>query len=274
MSPHDRATAEPDPDATRLVVTRLRAAGCVFAEDEARILLESANDRDALEALLRRRESGEPLERIVGWAEFAGLRVGITAGVFVPRRRTEYLVRRTLTELRHRGVDSPVIVDLCCGSGAVGLALGTALPRARIIAADLDPVAVACARLNLAAVGGATYCGDLYAALPDELRGRVDTLAVNAPYVPSDEVRLMPPEARDYEPLATLDGGEDGLALHARVAAGAAEWLAPGGSLLIETSERQAEGTAALVAAGGLAAVIHRSRRRSATVVSGRLARS
>ena len=107
-------------------------------------------------------------------------------------------------------------------------------------AADLDPAAVRCARRNVAAAGGRVYQGDLYAPLPKQLRGRVDVLVANAPYVPADAVALMPPEARLYEARVALDGGVDGLDVLRRVAAGAAEWLAPGGRLLVETSEAQA----------------------------------
>jgi release factor glutamine methyltransferase len=244
------------------VVGRLRAAGCVFAEDEARLLTAAATGPE-LDALVARRVAGEPLEPLLGWAEFCGLRVAVDPGVFVPRRRTALLV-----EL---GADAPpgaVVVDLCCGTGAVGTALAARIPGARVHAADVDPVAVACARRNLPA--RAVHLGDLYAALPADLRGRVDVLAVNAPYVPTADIVTMPQEARDHEPAVALDGGADGLDLHRRVAAGAREWLAPGGRLLIETSTAQAARTAAAVAAGGLVAeVVHRADL-DATAVIGR----
>ena len=108
-------------------------------------------------------------------------------------------------------------------------------------AADVDPAAVACARRNLPPV----YQGDLYAALPERLRGRVDLLVVNAPYVPTAAIATMPPEARDHEPRVALDGGADGLDVQRRVAADAPAWLRPGGALLIETGADQAPRTAA-----------------------------
>jgi release factor glutamine methyltransferase len=162
-----------------------------------------------------------------------------------------------------------VVVDLCCGSGAVGLAVATGLGPVELHAADVDPVAVGCARRNLAAVGGRVHQGDLYAALPDSLRGRVDLLAANAPYVPSAAIASMPPEARDAEPRTALDGGPDGTDLQRRVAAGARSWLAPGGVLLVETSARQASLTAAAVRRGGLHATVVRDDERDATVVVG-----
>ncbi|MEV0979444.1 putative protein N(5)-glutamine methyltransferase [Streptomyces sp. NPDC049915] len=218
------------------VVARLRAAGCVFAEDEARLILDTARGDDEAAAMVERRVAGLPLELVLGWAEFHGLRVTVEPGVFVPRRRTEFLVDQALAQLPH----ASVVVDLCCGSGAVGAALAAALPGVELHAADIDPAAVRCAGGNVAAYGGQVHRGDLFAALPDRLRGRVDILAANVPYVPTAEVGLLPAEARDHEPLTALDGGTDGLDVLRRVAAQAPHWLAPGGCLLVETSEHQA----------------------------------
>ncbi|MEV0487668.1 putative protein N(5)-glutamine methyltransferase [Streptomyces sp. NPDC050508] len=217
------------------VVTALRAAGCVFAEDEARLILSAAGTPDELAAMVDRRVAGLPLEHVVGWAEFRGLRIAVETGVFVPRRRTEFLVEQALAQ----APDASVVVDLCCGSGAVGAALAAALGRVELHAADIDPAAAPCARRNVAAHGGHVHTGDLFAALPDELRGRVHILAANVPYVPTGEVGLLPAEAREHEPLVALDGGTDGLDILREVAAGAPAWLAPGGCLLVETSERQ-----------------------------------
>ncbi|MER5217338.1 putative protein N(5)-glutamine methyltransferase [Streptomyces sp. NPDC002838] len=218
------------------VVAALRASGCVFAEDEAELILGAARTPDELAHLVDRRVAGQPLELVLGWAEFRGLRIAVEPGVFVPRRRTEFLVEQALAHVP----DASVVVDLCCGSGAVGAALAAAFGRIELHAADIDPAAVRCARRNVAAVGGHVHEGDLFEALPGELRGRVDVLAANVPYVPSGEVGLLPAEARDHEPLVALDGGTDGLDVLRRVAAGASRWLAPGGCLLVETSERQA----------------------------------
>ncbi|MBJ6618305.1 putative protein N(5)-glutamine methyltransferase [Streptomyces rochei] len=230
------------------VVAALRAAGCVFAEDEAELILAGARTAGELADLVDRRVRGLPLELVLGWAGFRGLRIAVGPGVFVPRRRTEFLVARALAHAPH----AAVVVDLCCGSGAVGAALAAALDRPEVHAADVDPVAVECARGNLAAVGGQVHAGDLFDALPDELRGRVDILAANVPYVPTDEVPLLPAEAREHEPLVALDGGADGLDVLRRVAAGAPAWLAPGGCLLAETSERQAPAAVDVFARAGL----------------------
>ncbi len=259
------------------VVTRLRAAGCVFAEAEARLLISAARTPADLAAMVDRRAAGLPLEHVLGWADFCGLRIALDPGVFVPRRRTEFLVRQATALARESG--SPdrqalarprtVVVDLCCGSGAVGAALVAALDRVELHAVDIDPAAVRCARRNVAAAGGQAYVGDLYEPLPAALRGRVDVLVANAPYVPTDEVGLLPPEARLHEPLLALDGGADGLDVLRRVTAAAPLWLAPGGHLLVETSERQAPRTIETVARSGLIPRVASSDELNSTVVIG-----
>jgi release factor glutamine methyltransferase len=245
------------------VVARLRAAGCVFAEDEARLLLAAVRTPAELTALVDRRVAGEPLEHLLGWAEFCGLRIAVDPGVFVPRRRTEFLVRQAA------GRGGSVVVDLCCGSGAVGVAVATALGAVELHAADVDPAAVTCARRNVAAVGGRVHEGDLFDALPVALRGRVDVLVANVPYVPTGAIAQMPPEARDHEPRIALDGGADGLGVARRLVAGAPAWLAPGGSVLFETSEGQAPAAVAAVAAAGLTPSVVTDDELGGTVVAG-----
>jgi release factor glutamine methyltransferase len=248
-----------------VIVTRLRAAGCVFAEDEAELLISAARTPADLAAMVDRRAAGLPLEQVLGWAEFCGLRIAVDPGVFIPRRRTEFLVRQAAALARPRAV----VVDLCCGSGAVGAALAAALGRIELHAADIDPAAVRCARRNVAAAGGRVYEGDLYEPLPAALRGRVGVLAANVPYVPAGEVGLLPPEARIHEPRVALDGGADGLDILRRVTAAAPRWLAPGGHLLVETTERQAPQAADILAGGGLIPRVASSGELNATVVIG-----
>jgi len=256
------------------IVGRLRAAGCVFAEDEADLLIAAAPTPDQLDDMVQRRASGLPLEHIVGWAEFCGLRIAVGPGVFVPRRRSEFLVGQAIAAARHSASTdgSWLVVDLCCGSGAVGVAVAaglSSLGQVELYAADIEPAAVECARANVAPVGGTVYQGDLYDPLPPAIAGLVAVLVVNAPYVPTSEIAMMPPEARLHEPLVALDGGPDGVMIHRRVAAAAPDWLAPGGSLLIETSERQAPQTAAAMTAAGLNAVVSADEELDATVVIG-----
>lgn len=285
------------PDVGAQMVLRLRAAGCVFAEDEAQLLITEAAGPEELESNVRRRVAGTPLEYILGWAAFAGQRIAVAPGVFVPRLRTELVVdlaaaaltrkaaapgvgehvARTLA-MREQDPASPgvldagsrtVVVDLCCGSGAVGAALALRFPGIELHAADIDPAAVACARQNLGPVGGLVHQGNLFEALPHELRGRVGVLAVNAPYVPTAAIETMPPEARLHEARACLDGGADGLDFHRLVARGAKEWLAPEGQVIIETSVGQAPATAAILARTGLAVQTVRSEELDGTAVVG-----
>jgi release factor glutamine methyltransferase len=253
------------------IVTRLRAAGCVFAEDEAQLLISAAQTPADLAAMVDRRAAGLPLEHVLGWAEFCGLRIAVDPGVFVPRRRTEFLIGQAAALAgQAAGPGRPVvIVDLCCGSGAVGIALAAALDPVELHAADVDPVAVTCACQNVAAVGGQVYHGDLYEPLPAGLRGRVALLTANVPYIPTEEIGLLPAEARVHEPRVALDGGPDGLDVLRRVATAAPQWLAPGGHLLIETSERQAAQAAEIFAGCGLLPRVASSDELSATVVIG-----
>ncbi len=252
------------------IVPRLRAAGCVFAEDEARLLIATARSPEELDAMVERRAAGLPLEQVLGWAEFCGLRIAVDPGVFVPRRRTEFLVEQALLLAPPWPLARPgaIVVDLCCGAGAIGAALAAAVEHAEVHAVDLDPAAVRCARRN---VPGQVYEGDLYQPLPARLRGQVSIVAANVPYVPTSEIALLPPEARAHEPRVALDGGPDGLDVLRRVAAGAPDWLAPGGHLLIETSERQAHLAAAAFEASGLTPRVATSTDLSATVLIGTL---
>ncbi|QFU97691.1 Peptide chain release factor N(5)-glutamine methyltransferase [Luteimicrobium xylanilyticum] len=254
------------------LVERLRAAGCVFAEDEAAVLVEEAAGSDVrLEELAARRVAGEPLELVVGHVDFGGLRLAVAPGVFVPRQRTVLLADeavRLAADVEGAG-RAPVVVDLCCGAGAVGAVVAARVPAAVVHAADVDPAAVAVARTNLPSARVAA--GDLFDALDDAIRGRVDVLAANAPYVPTEAIATMPPEARLFEGAVALDGGADGLDVQRRILTGAPAWLAPGGHVLIETSERQAATSAAAFRAAGLEGVrVVRDDERDATVVVGR----
>lgn len=266
------------------VVSTLRAAGCVFAEEEADLILGSAADEAEVERMVRERVAGLPLEHVLGWATFHGLRIEIDPGVFVPRRRTEFLVDQAIAAAGTTapGTTAPgggrrhVVVDLCCGSGALGVAVAAELEQAgldpvQLVAADIESAAVRCARRNVVPRGGKVYEGNLYAALPAGLRGRVDLLLANVPYVPTDEVRFLPPEARVHEPRVTLDGGPDGLELLRRVSADAQYWLARGGMVFVETSTEQAPTAAGIFAGDGLTPRIVTSPEDDATVVIGTL---
>lgn len=241
-----------------VVVAQLRAAGCVFAEDEARLLMAAADTPAALAALVAQRVAGLPLEHVLGWVEFCGLRIAVDPGVFVPRQRTSFLVEQAVS------LSPSVVLDLCCGCGALGVAVASAVGGVELHASDIDPVAVACARRN---VVGSVYVGDLYAPLPVGLMGRVDVLLANVPYVPTRHIELLPAEARLYEPLVALDGGLDGFSVLRRVVASAGSWLTRGGSLLFEVSSGQASSAVRLVSGYGFSCRVVVSADLGATVV-------
>jgi release factor glutamine methyltransferase len=255
-----------DPRTRDRVAAELRAAGCVFAEDETDLLLDTAASGRDLRGLVDARVAGAPLEHVLGWAQFAGHRVLVDPGVFVPRRRTELLVR---VAAHHLGGEPGVVVDLCCGSGAVGLAVAHAGSGVELHGVDSDPVAVACARRNLEGLGQ-VHLGDLVAPLPDRLRGRVEVVVACPPYVPTDAVALMPPEARDHEPLGALDGGADGMDVARRIAAAAPDWLTGTGLVVLETSTGQAGEVAATLRRAGLAPEVVTDDDLGATAVVGR----
>lgn len=246
------------------LVARLRAAGCVFAEEEAALLEDAPVSPQEREAMVVRRVAGEPLELILGWAEFCGLRIRVAPGVFVPRQRSGLVVE--LVETTLRGTVAPKVLDLCCGTGALGAAVAVRRPDVRMWATDIDPAAVECARANLSS-GGQVLLGDLYDPLPHDLA--FDVIVANAPYVPSDQIRNMPPEARDHEHHVALDGGADGLDVQRRVIEQAPKHLAPGGVLVIEAGQEQAPVTASLMRAQGLVAEVHHDEDLYATAVTG-----
>ncbi|GAA2989771.1 putative protein N(5)-glutamine methyltransferase [Streptomyces lactacystinicus] len=231
---------------------------------EARLLLAQARTPADLAAMIDRRTAGEPLEHVLGWTEFCGLRLRVGPGVFVPRRRTEFLAHCA----SRVGAGAHVVVDLCCGCGAVGAAVAATLGDIDLYAVDVMTEAVTYARLNLS--DAHVYQGDLYKPLPDRLGGTVDVIVANVPYVPSRAIDRLPAEARLHEPHRALDGGDDGLDVARRVISEAPQWLAPGGHLFIETSSVQATQLADLMRGESMTATIVRSEKINATVAVGR----
>ena len=196
--------------------------------------------------------------------EFCGLRILVDSGVFVPRQRT-FPVQRAVAW----AAPDSMVLDLCCGAGAIGAAIAARLPGIDPYAADIDPAEVASARRNIRP--DRVFEGDLFDPLPASLKGRVDILVANTPCVLRDALALMPPEARLHETRVALNGGADGLDVQRRLAEGAPRWLACGGYLFVESSEEQAELTAAVFEANGLVASIAHSEQLCSTVVTGAL---
>lgn len=244
------------------IARTLRAAGCVFAEDEAALILADV-PADLLDQIIAQRAAGEPLEYLLGWGEFYGLRIAVRPGVFVPRRRSEVLVRAALP-LCQRGT---LVIDMCCGAGPVAAALQQADPTLLLYGVDISRDALECATANVPGIE--VFEGNLFDALPTRLRGTVELIVANAPYVPTDAISQMPSEARDHENRCALDGGPDGTLLQQRVAEGAAHWLAPGGTLMIETSVQQAPLTEKLMSRVGFRTSVVRDADVDGTAVVG-----
>lgn len=210
------------------VVDTLARAGCVAADDEAAELVTAAADEAELHTWVARRAGGEPLAWILGTVRFAGCRVAVDAGVFVPRPQTESLVARAARRLR----PEMRVADLCTGCGAVAVALTHAVRGLRVVGVDIDPTAARCARRN----GVPVVVGGVGAALRS---GCFDTVTAVAPYVPSAELAFLPSDARDHEPATALDGGADGLSVVRKVVVDAGRLLVPGGWLFIEIGADQ-----------------------------------
>ena len=234
------------------IVRVLSASGFVDPEGEAAVLLEAATEgAGAIDDLVARRLNGEPLAWITGWVRFCGVRVQVDPGVFVPRSHTEALARRAAGRLPEDGV----AVDLCTGSGAVAAVLRSARPNATVLATDTDPVAVACAKAN----GVDARLGDLDEPIPSGLRGRVDVVTAVVPYVPAEELHLLPRDVLEHEPRYALDGGPGGTAVLVRATEAAGRLLRPGGSVLLELGGDQAsEIERALSGRGFVDARVHR----------------
>ena len=235
----------PDPSLAP-VVARLAAAGCVAPAQEAAVLVDGVADGAALEARLVRRERGEPLAWITGSISFCGLVLRVDPGVYVPRLQTEELARRAAGLLGAPGR----ALDLCTGAGAVARYLRAAVPGTAVVGVDLDPAAAACARRN----GVPTLVGDL--AEPVRAEAAFDLVTAVAPYVPTDELRLLPADVVQYEPRLALAGGADGLDIVRRIVVAAAERLSPGGWLVLEVGGEQDEVLSPTLAARGFDRVV------------------
>ena len=195
--------------------------------------------------------SGTPLQHLTGEQAFRRLVLEVRAGVFVPRPETELLVEHALRELGEVAV--PVVVDVGTGTGAVALAIADERRQARVFALDRSPEAVELARANAGRLGLVVTVleGDLLEPLPLELRGRVDLIVSNPPYVPPEDLEGLPPEVLADPPLA-LEGG---LEVVERLAAQARGWLRPGGVLALEIDARRGQDVRSTVLRAGFVGV-------------------
>jgi release factor glutamine methyltransferase len=243
---------QPTSEETVHVVHALAEGGCIAPRAEADALFTASSEgAGPIEELVARRLLGEPLAWITGSVRFCDARILVDPGVFVPRPHTQALTRRAVSLLPAGGI----AVDLCTGSGAVAAVLGSAHPRAAVVATDVDPVAVTCARRN----GVRALVGDLDEPLSPSLRGSVDVMTAVVPYVPTEELHLLPRDVVTNEPRRALDGGPRGTTVLVRAAEAAARWLRAGGSVLLELGGHQASEVATTLADMGLSEIhVHR----------------
>lgn len=252
----DRAgVATPGADARWLVLHALAWTAADLALSGTRTLTET--QVAAVGRLAQRRAAREPLQLVLGSTEFRGHPLTLRPGVFVPRPETELLVEYALALLPTDGT----VVEPCTGSGAVACALGVERPTARVIATDRDPAAVELATHNATALGAEIDVrrGDLLDPVPGALRGAVDVLVSNPPYLAADEVAELPAEVAHWDPVAALVAGPTGHEVSDRLLTAAHHWLAPGGALLLELDERRVAAAATRARSGGLSNVRVRS---------------
>jgi release factor glutamine methyltransferase len=209
------------------------------------------SERASYRAAIERRAAGEPLQYVTGEMPFRHIVVKVCPGVFIPRPETEVLVDEALSAMGE--APEPVVIDLCTGSGAVAVSIAGEQPGVRVWATDVSPLAVDVASENAERCGVSDRVrvlgGDLFGPLPQELRGRVDVVVANPPYIPTSDLETLPREVAGFEPARALDGGVDGLDLVRRIADESRSWLRPGGALVIETDTNRAKDAAELMAA-------------------------
>ncbi len=241
------------------LITRLRAAGCVYAEREAALIAATFEVGPAREQAVVRREAGEPLEYVVGAAEFADVTVAVGPPVFIPRARAVALVDAAdRWAARHALGNAVTALDLGCGSGAIAASLIRRHPAWTVHASDVDPAAVRWAQHNATAFGFTVHTGSWFDALPPDLRGRFGVVIAHLPYVPSHQIDLLPRDFRDHEPRHTVDGGQDGLDPWREVCARCSPWLEPSGVLFTQVADGQAASATSIATRAGLVAVVSR----------------
>ncbi|GGI04011.1 N5-glutamine methyltransferase family protein [Egicoccus halophilus] len=271
MTPVDRATVE-------AVAARLTAAGVPTPAVDARWLVEHVVEvagsctgcgAALLDGLVARRAAREPLQLVLGRSWFRELELLVAPGVFVPRPETEIVAGVAIDEAR--GLDAPIVAEPCTGTGAIALSVAVEVPGARVVATDLDAAAVDLARDNLGRVlaGDAgpplvadqveVLPGDLLEPLAPKLRGRLDVLVSNPPYLPAADRGSWEPEVGDHDPDRALVGGVDGHEVVDRLLALAVDWLRPGGLVVLEIDDRRGADARTAASAVGLTdvALVH-----------------
>ncbi|SHE97298.1 peptide chain release factor N(5)-glutamine methyltransferase [Desulforamulus putei] len=238
---HNIQSANLDAQVLLSKVTGLDRTG-LFLQGERDL---TAEQQQQYRSLLDRRAWGEPVAYLTGFKEFMGLDFVVTPAVLIPRPDTELLVETALEYLKKTHKKNPLAVDVGTGSGAIAISLACLVPELRVLAIDLSAEALAIARQNarLHRVEGRIdfMQGNLLEPMPPEMKGSIDVITANLPYIPSGDIPGLMPDVKDFEPHLALDGGLDGLDLYRLLIPGACRFLQPGGLLLMEIGPGQGE---------------------------------
>ncbi|NCB51237.1 MAG: peptide chain release factor N(5)-glutamine methyltransferase [Clostridia bacterium] len=250
----------------------LREAGVEASAMEARLIVACAAGKttaqlvrdlrlyvggdmaEAVDEMLQRRLKGEPVAYITGIWEFHGLPMEITRDVLIPRTDTEVLAEAAIETLKGWKMDARIL-DLCSGSGCIGCAISEALPRANVVLVDVSPEAIEISRNNASRNGLSGRVSFIPADVmkaPPMMTGTFDLIVSNPPYIPTMDILTLDPSVRDYEPVWALDGGEDGLDFYRVILKNWKSVLRPGGKLMFEVGEDQAEAVKNMMLISGM----------------------
>lgn len=217
----------------------LASAGIENAAREAAWILADASTVAEARSLALRRAQGEPLQYVLGSVAFRHLTLKVGPGAFIPRPETEIVAGRAIELLREAGTDEGVAIDLCTGSGAIALALAHECPRAKVFGTEISAPALEWAKRNGGSYKVSFLQGSLFEPLPVSLKGTVDVVVSNPPYIAFDEAEVLPPEVIDHEPHEALFASGDGLDVIRSIASQTRSWLREGGALVLEIGETQ-----------------------------------
>ncbi|MCL2391300.1 MAG: peptide chain release factor N(5)-glutamine methyltransferase [Oscillospiraceae bacterium] len=240
---------------------KLRAMGITANDLEARLIVSHAAGKSreaylassrfyvtdssierAVNDMIERRRKGEPVAYLVGEWEFYGLPIVVDESVLIPRMDTEVLAEASIAQLKRRGWQTRVL-DLCAGSGCIGLAIAANVPNCRVVLADISEHALSVCRQNMLKNSLSRQITAIEAdatGIPPALLGRFDMIVSNPPYIPTRDIETLDPSVRDYEPLLALDGGPDGLYFIRAIASNWPTLLKPSGVLALECGIGQA----------------------------------
>jgi len=216
------------------------------------------DELDRFRDLVRRRAQGQPLQQILGETEFYSRVFKVKPGVFIPRPETERLVEEAVALLAppDRRLLAPVAVEIGCGTGIIGISLAMEIPRLTVYATDVNPTAVKLTEHNAHTLGAGPRIhvlpGNRFDPLPAHLKGQVDLVVSNPPYIREADIPGLAAEVSEHDPVEALSGGEDGLVFYRALVSGVSDWLRPGGHMAVEIGDDQGQDVEDIFSASGL----------------------